>query len=255
MPLPIGVDPNHLDPKAGTFSAASVIKKLEQMGVKLGKGSSRVVFLVNVEASQFDPAILKKYNYHPEGMVETAIKLAINPKGIAQNRSEIDHDDYTGGNQFLLPILDNSQHNKGMSVDEESLANWIQMPVAPKPKPSEFKKNINMMFGNKIYDVFTWTRKASNLRDLDEYDYEISNQQKENIEDFVDLLEELGIGIGDLVRPANWGMWNGKMYIVDYGFDGSTKGFYDGTQKALAFVDREGNITMRTQKLAPRNRW
>lgn len=252
MPLPVGREPEEFDSKSGKYSSAKIIKKFEEMGEKIGKGSSRIAFKVMVEASQFSPALLKQYGLPLTGKVETVFKLALNAKGIAQNTSEIKHHSYMGHNDLLLPILDTSAKNKGIHWDDESLSNWIQMPVAPKPSPGQFKKLYAQMFGPRTLSTMQYTRDVDQARSIDTGGNE---QQQEKFSEFLDICEELGLGIGDLGRAANWGIWNGKMYIVDYGFDDSTMNLYRGSEEANAYVDAKGNISMNIRKLPPRNRW
>lgn len=258
MPLPVGTDPKSLDPKAGKYTFAGPGKIFKEIGTQVGKGSSRIAFKVNVEASQFNPNILKKYGLPSSGMVETVFKLAMNAKGVAQNASEIQHHKYVGDNPFLLPILDTSQWNKGITFDNEELSNWIQMPVAPPPTTGQFKKLWKQMFGNTI-DRCAYVSDIRRLRNLDNEGAFKNETQMQNFEDFLDLCEELGLGIADLRRAVNWGMWNGKMYVIDYGFDNSTSSLYSfgaGSETAHSYVDGNGNLSLEYRKKpAPQRNW
>lgn len=267
MPLPIGHEPEEFDSKAGKYSSAKIIKAFESIGVKIGKGSSRVAFKVDVEASQFDPEIIKEYGLTSfAGMVTTVFKLALNPKGIAQNAAEVKNfnnaKDY-GYEQYLLPILDTSTRNKKYTYADEELSNWIQMPLAPPPSKAQFKQLFEKMYGTGVFGKFIYSRDIQQLRNLKSGSIDdmhntvlkFTNQQADDFSDFLSALESLEIGIGDLGRAANWGVWNGKLYIIDFGYDDSTANLYNGTQTATVYVDGKGDMTMQTQKNAPRNRW
>jgi hypothetical protein len=252
MPLPAGKAPEEFDSKPGAYSSAKIIRAFEAIGMKIGKGSSRVAFKVAVERSQFAPGVLQQHGMGGTGgTIETVFKLALNPKGIAQNRSEIEHHDNTGGdNEFLLPILDTSARNKGIHYDDESLSNWIQMPVAPPPSNAVFRKMFAQRFGSTPDKMFP-TNKPEDCRGMDVGD----DDQRAEFDSFLDTCEEIGLGLGDLGRAANWGVWNGKLYIIDYGYDNSTTNLYRGTEKATAFVDGKGNIRLDIKKVGPKRGW
>jgi len=250
MPLPIGTDPKSLDPKPGKYTFAGTGKIFKELGTQIGKGSSRIAFKVEVEASQFNPNILKKYGLPASGKVTTVFKLAINSKGVTQNASEIQHHKNVGDNPFLLPILDTSQWNKGITFDNEELSNWIQMPLAPPPSQKQFKQFWYKMFGNTL-DYVKYAHDIQILRNLDNKGVFDTEEQMERFEDFLNLCEELGLGIADLVRPANWGVWNNKMYVIDYGFDSNTSSLYSwgaAAQTAHAYVDSNGNLSLEYRK-------
>jgi hypothetical protein len=260
MPLPKDIEATRLDPKPGKYSSASIIKKMEELGgISIGKGSSRIAFQLVIEASQFDPKILKTHNLGGTGKIQTVFKIALNPKGIAQNKAEIDNYntavDYDC-EEYLLPILDTSLRNKKYTYADEELSNWIQMPVAHPPAPGTFKRMFDEMYGKGTLEKFKRTRNIGQLRTLVKVDNnDVSDQQYEDFENFLAALESLQLGIVDLGRPANWGVWNNKLYIIDYGFDDSTQNLYYGSELATAYVDKNGDISLNVTKQAPRNRW
>ncbi len=259
-PLPDNYPPNIFDPKPGKYTSASIIKKFEELyHVRIGKGSSRIAFLVNVDASKFPADILRKHNLPSSGIVETVIKLALNSRGISQNAAEINtydnfghHDDEYG--KYLLPILDTSARNKDIHMDDVSLSNWIQFPRCYKPSIPQFKAWFKSEFGNFI-DKFADARDVHDLYSIDLDSYSCSDDQIDNWGNFVGLLDHTEMGIQDVKRMANLGVFNGRIYILDYGFDSSTMALYQGREKAHAFVDNSGNIRLTTTKIQPKSRW
>ena len=124
------------------------------------------------------------------------------------------------------------------------------MPLAKPPSKSQFKKWFIEEFGN-VYDIFM----NSFYRDVHKLMNNISKEFKhfvdhrtekqiENWDHFVNLIQYTELQIGDLQRPINWGFFNGRCYIIDYGFDESTKPLYNIRNKVIAtgYVDPHGNI-------------
>lgn len=278
MPLPKDMEPNALDSKAGKYSKAQPEKELEKHGTKVGKGSSRVAYRVHVEPEQFED------NGHHElpminGKVDTVIKLALNPKGIAQNHQELLTYEQYSHNGFLLPIIDSSYEHKSKIVvnndPHDTYSNWIQMPFVETTKSKKtFDQYFTKYFGDLIgfftskqrspytqfnFEILGQHRAADTLfriRETDDRQLQryFTNQQLDNINSLLELVDA-GLELGDLGRTANWGIYKGKPVIIDYGFDSETKGLYSGAIKAEAFVDRKGYIRLNTVRQAPRNRW
>ena len=279
MALPKDMPTTALQPKSGNYSKAKPEKALGEYGTKVGKGSSRVAYRVHVEKEQFhnDTSELPQT---PSGKIDTVIKLALNGKGISQNKQEIDTFHDFGEYEFLLPIIDSSeQHKKRIIIDqggsredhnEESVSNWIQMPFVEQIKgPKQFDKIFERYFGNLVdalksigeniyvdnsFQVFNehpyiidWLGK------LEESEY-INEDQWSRLQGLIELGYH-GLGLGDLTRTANWGVYKGRPVLLDYGFDNITIGLYQGASKAEAYVDGKGNIRLHITKLAPRRNW
>jgi len=260
-PLPPDVDPRSLDSRAGKYSSVNIIKKFEEFGERVGKGSSRIVFKVAIDASMLDHHVLSEYNLPTSGMVQTVFKLALNGKGIAQNRAEIEHfDNYSHweSGRFLLPILDTSARNKDIHFDNISLSNWVQMPLAEPIKPGEFKKMFKEEFGD-IFNEFTnadlyyrgrFHNIVDYLHDAASTVYRAGKQDDEQHENFLyltELMQNTGLTIGDLTTARNWCKFNNRLYLWDYGLDATTVDFYKrGEDKmyAHAYVDKDGNIRL-----------
>lgn len=264
-PLPPEIEARPLDSRAGKYSSAAIIKKFEEFGERVGKGSSRIVFKVAIDASMLDHHVLSEYNLPTSGMVQTVFKLALNGKGIAQNRAEIEHfDNYSHweSGRFLLPILDTSARNKDIHFDDISLSNWVQMPLAEPIKPGEFKKMFKEEFGDILNEFasapYNYRVRFHNiidyLHDAASTVYRAGKQNDEQHDNFLyltELMQNTGLEIGDLTTARNWCKFNNRLYLWDYGFDESTVDFYKhGADKmyAHAYVDKDGNIRLTQSK-------
>lgn len=279
MPLPKDVESTALNPKSGAYSKAKPERELSTFGTKVGKGSSRVAYRVHVEKEQFDNDT-SHLPTTPSGKVDTVIKLALNPKGIAQNEQELQtYNDY-GDFDILLPILDSSkQHKTKITLMQgeqpiETVSNWIQMPYVEQLKsPVQFDRLFTKYFGDwigffndhnrktgekynfKLLESFLFRDKVSMLQELDVDNYHIKEDQYDNISALLDLAHD-GLELGDLGRLANWGIYKGHPVILDYGFDKkSTTGLYQGATQASAYVDKNGNIRLDIRQTPKRNSW
>lgn len=264
-PLPPEIEARTLDSRPGKYSSVAIIKKFEEFGERVGKGSSRIVFKVDIDASLLDHHVLSEYNLPTSGHVETVFKLALNGKGISQNRSEIEHfDNYShwDSGRFLLPILDTSARNKNIHLDDVSLSNWVQMPLAQPIKKVEFRTMFIEEFGN-IFKEFTSAEFNHRMRFNTVVDYlhdatskvykagKQNDEQNENFYALTELMQNTGLHIGDLSTARNWCKFNNKLFIWDYGFDKSTLGLYsrgDDKVYAHAYVDGDGNIRLTHSK-------
>lgn len=280
MPLPKDVDPTSLEPKVGKYTKASAEKVLTSFGEKVGKGSSRTAYRVHVEKEQFGDEGHVGLPETPEGKVDTVIKLATNPKGIAQNEEELEVFRDYGHNGFLLPIIDSSkQHKRKLIIQQgsgkpeffdDSKSNWIQMPyVQTFKEPSKFdiyflkyfgdfkgyfksiKKSISFKFNFQFFNSINQDKLQEFFEDLQPNDY-ISEQQLENIHELLEL-SYAGLKFRDLGRLVNWGIYKGKPVILDYGFSQNTVGLYNGAQQASAYVDKNKNIILNIRKVPPRS--
>jgi len=253
-PLPKEYNPDALDPQhIGSYelSVDELKKKLKDMGYYIASGSSRMAVKVMVDVSQFKPEILQKYDleYNAErDKVTTVIKLALNGEGIAQNKAELNFWRKFGDSEFFLPIIDDSENNKGLTWGDNNLSNWIQMPFAPEPSGGEFDRKLIDMFGtcNLLYDNLkqTYGNQRIYIQNNKQEVTEKFLQVHDNIGKFIDLMDRTGIRGRDIGRESQWGIWNNKMYIVDYGYDDSTSGYYKSDDIALTFVNKKHQITM-----------
>lgn len=273
MPLPKDMDPEGLTPSRGKYekSVEGGRDQLRKFGKQTGEdGSSRAAYRVSVEGSQFTKSKPEKWGGTKEGSVDTVIKIALNSNGIAQNNAEIQAYKKFKKNPLILPIIDDSARHKvrvilkGKKRNNQGYPNWIQMPYAEQiMDDAKFGSALKHHFGDiagALMDMdpeeythryylqyfFKYTY-LDGLKKLQPSKY-IDHEQFTNLQALLTLVKS-GLKIGDLSRPANWGFWQGKPYILDYGFDDSTLGLYTGTHDAQASVDDEGNIHLNITKI------
>ena len=184
---------------------------------KLGAGSSRVVYMI-------DPS--------------TAIKVAKNEKGVAQNDVENDGELQKIG---LFPEI----------YDADDKGNWLIVQLADKAKLQDFDDILGVRFDficayidylRSLYTEYTddwkgwktldYEQKFNEISLSDDYYGSIYEKLESYLSNFV--IEN----VGDLKRIANWGVVNenGKrnLVIVDAGFnDEVAKTYYGGKKEKL----------------------
>jgi hypothetical protein len=256
-PLPKGIGSDYLDPSGdGMYDEyfSDIKDNLKKIGVEVGSGSSRVAFVVNIENDNIDPKLLKKFKLDYDSSTDkfkTVIKLAMNSRGIAQNLEELNFQKEFGVTKFFLPIIDSSVKNKGLKLNNMNISNWIQMPYAPTPDEEQWKDMLDDTFGirripNSIEALLDMHRVW-----IKQHNKEIAMNPKfktpkwyKNFLELVDILEKSGIKPNDLNRNDQWGIWNNKLYILDYGFNNTSVDYYDGTREPIAFVNDKKEISM-----------
>ena len=175
---------------------------------KLGTGSSRVV--VNIE-----------YQGRP-----TALKIAKNNKGLAQNNAEVSilNDGYASKLDILIPLIDyDKEHTEPV---------WLQTEMATKVTSDS--KLAAMIGCKRMFDLY---RYLMALKDGDQDAIDNTEERLQmggcNIDllqeygnRIFDLVQNFGLKIGDLDLIANWGIYNGKPVIIDVGFTEATAHLY-----------------------------
>jgi hypothetical protein len=259
-PLPPDVDPSYLEPKPGAYSSPSLMYRFTKIGgVKVGQGSSRAAFSVSIDADLLDTSILSSYGFPTSGKIDTVFKVATNANGIAQNKAEINTFKKYKSHDFaryILPILDTSARTKNITLDEEPLSHWIQLPMVKRIKPLEFKGIFEAEFGMVFDDLSNL--KIKTRAELHDALKEIRNNavkngvasglQAHNFHTLMDMIDTVKLGFGDIFKNSSWGLFNNRLYLLDYGFDVTTHELYNKFKKATAKVDKDGNITL---KLSP----
>jgi hypothetical protein len=261
----------------------------KKFGVEmLGKiGSSRVTYRLDVPASAFsDKSVLRKFKIDLKGKVPTAIKIAINAKGIAQNRAEIDA--FKSRPSYLfVPLLDTSYENKKRTIEingqvlppEES--SWIQMlAVNNYDSDDVWREDLERFFGfpsdsrigvgwlgflpelknalkNGYYQFYYHERYEYGMMFASESPqplltgekYPLSGKQRKNLEEFLEL-EKIGLRLRDMESKVNWGHLGNRPYILDYGLNKSTGGLYDGSEHGVAAIDNRGVVSLTIKRSA-----
>ena len=173
---------------------------------KLGTGSSRVVTNIMYQGRQ------------------TALKIAKNKKGLAQNAAELEivSDGYATSMGIVIPIIDWDKENDP--------PRWLQFEIATKATEkqlcsmmkcahlSDLIMAAEIMIG-KIRD--TTGMNAARIKersnnagftgaDEDTF-YEYAN-------DLASLADSYEIELCDFNNPKNWGIYKGKPVVIDIGF-------------------------------------
>lgn len=150
---------------------------------------------------------------------EYILKLAKNPKGQAQNRTEAD--------KFL------QQHYKNIIanvIDAEPDDKWILVEKATGVSPSQFKSltgfgldelclYLNNIFGppgKKI--VMLYNRPFNETLNVERF------ENSELIQDLVDMMANFTMPPGDICKKNSWGLVKNRLVLVDYGL---TQDIYD----------------------------
>ena len=194
-PIPEDWDSTIYNP---TVSFAKRVKYAKERALQLGSGSSRVAFEIPYKGRK------------------TVLKVAKNTKGMAQNNveSEILGDHILSN--IVIPMID---------FDETSSSpTWIHIEKADKVTPTMFK---TLSGGD---DIKTFVSNAAKMAGKyhtyvsDDEIAEIAAKMEDN-----ELLADLVFFIGnydiihvDFYALRNWGVYKGKLVIIDVGLDSKT---------------------------------
>jgi len=257
-PLPKEYEKDYLDQKeSGNYNPVGIISKLhtDKLFDNVGSGSSRIAFRVFVDKSQFPKNFdFSDYNIIDD-KVDTVIKLAKNEKGIAQNKREMENYKLAkkhNCDKYLLPIIDDNNSNKKLKLDKKFVSNWIQMPYAPEPNPDEFDDFMFYEFGlmteidrGDLHDLeYDFRRIEEKILEMPEDEREEEQVRwLKNINIMLDLKDVTGLIFGDIGRTSQWGVYNDRLYILDYGFDGVTTEYYSGSKIPISYVHDDGLVS------------
>lgn len=169
------------------------VKYARERAAKVGTGSSRVAFVIPYEGRQ------------------TVLKIAKNPKGMAQNEAEAEklRDYYLQGLQIAIPMIDYDEQN--------NMPTWIHTEFAQKAKDSDFIRAC----GGTLNDLLARALQISGREGMRGH-FSTGNAEKVNEDDemasaLADLIGNYDIPSGDFGRLANWGIYNGSPVIIDLG--------------------------------------
>jgi len=190
-PIPDDWDHSVFTPQT---SFAAKIRYATEMSQKVGAGSSRVAFITDYQGRK------------------TILKIAKNAKGVAQNAVEARQlsDGYFSRIGILIPLIDyDEQHHQPL---------WIHTEFAEKAKDSDFKR----VCGGTSSDLVAYVSLQINGRQTGWGNADNINPDSELVSDFHDYVASSDVMIADFARPANWGLYRGKLVIIDAGFDRDT---------------------------------
>lgn len=198
MEAPIPDDWDH-SVYTGRTTFKQMLEYAKQRADQLGRGSSRVAFKIKYQGR------------------DTALKIAINNRGIVQNREEANflEDSYYSRSSIVVPMID-------YDVKSGNRVNWIHTEYAKRITKSQ----LNRFFGHDIGEILHFLEYQKTGRspfriELPEHVFE--NEYYAELED---LIMNSQIEIGDLMRQANWGIYKGGPVIIDLGFQGEAVDLY-----------------------------
>lgn len=192
-PLPDDWDKNIYQNRT---SFAKQLKYAKERAQQVGTGSSRVAFKI-------------EYQGRP-----TILKIAKNKKGLAQNEEESQtlNDWYLKKLDLTIPIIDYDEQNEQPT--------WLHVEFANKAKDSDFKK----VCGLTLSQLMTFAAKQAGRHDYFGYTKLPSDINEEQLleNDFVSsLIDYFGNythhPLADYNRLANWGVYDGRLVIIDIG--------------------------------------
>jgi len=183
----------------GGFKAR--IEYAKQKAQKIGAGSSRIAFIVEYQGRK------------------TVLKIAKNNKGLAQNEQER-YMLYTAqalhaDGSVTIPMIDYDE-----TADKPS---WLHVEYAPKLKNEQ---QFEQLSGFNMEKLINYAGNLTHNRSLPashrmEFEKEWTQKVWENEEsfsyDFVSFVGNCELHLPDLLRPANWGVFNNRPVIIDLG--------------------------------------
>ena len=172
---------------------------------KLGKGSSRTTVEIEYEGRQ------------------TALKVAHNKKGAAQNAAEasILDDGYVRQLGITIPIIDyDEQHAE---------PTWIHMEKAQKATEKTLCALLKTPSLNTLIDCAVYTMMGEDNDSIVEY-VRTNFPNEDDVQTFLefsdalmDLSHNFKLNLADFRRAANWGIYNGSPVLIDVGFTEEVK--------------------------------
>jgi len=173
-------------------SFSQKIKYASENWQKLSSGSGRVVFLYDSDK---------------------VLKLAKNPKGIAQNSTENDGFIQNHYKDITANVIDSDQDDQWLIVEKASKMTTGQFKSITGIDFLNFCNYINNKFNHKInYNVIDKEKLDEN-----EFIYEV-----------VDLMANFDMPPGDITRKNSWGVIGNRAVLIDYGL---TKDTYESYYK------------------------
>lgn len=188
-PLPDDWDKDQFTDKT---SFKKQLKYALERAQKMGAGSSRVAFKIN-------------YQGRP-----TILKIAKNRKGLAQNAQEVNilNDGYLSKLDIMIPMIDYD--------DRSNNSRWIHVEFANKAKESDFIKECGVSL-NDLVDYCEYKAKGTTgSRFIDRIKSKI-DEESDLVQNLMTFIGSLDVPTGDYRRLSNWGVYNGKLVIIDVG--------------------------------------
>jgi len=171
---------------------------------RLGEGSSRIVFQIDNEK---------------------ALKLAKNPKGLAQN--EVETDGYFGQMDITAEVFDYD--------DAHDTPYWLEMELAVPINKN--RKKLESLLEISIDELGTFlmandpkNRNGQTYAKLIPQSRMDELWEHEYVSQLIDIVGNIEMEVGDLVRPSSWGVVkrDGKLtpVLIDFGFTNNVRAHY-----------------------------
>lgn len=181
---------------------------------QIGTGSSRVAFII------------------PDNGRDTILKVAKNKKGMAQNKAEVDilSDNFIGKMDIVIPLIDYDKKNPSPT--------WMQTEKAEKIKSN--KQLAKLLGCRDPYDLVMAVNSQLGRQNRFEPSYseiiqllEKDKKTEEEIERFKEYVDQVCALVAsstiipaDFRRAANWGLYQGRLVVIDLGFTEEVKPLY-----------------------------
>lgn len=201
-PLPDSWDK---DKFKGRIDFKGMVEYALERSKSLGEGSSRVAFNIEYKGR------------------ETALKIAKNSKGVAQNVQEILYlnDENIKKLNITIPLIDYDTTNHK--------ARWLHTEKADKIYDSYFEEEL----GLPLRDAILYINRDINPPKLS-IGSKLQAERGEKIKKDSQIVKAIyklltdfpEIGYGDLARIQNWGMYKGRPVILDIGYDSTSAVLY-----------------------------
>ena len=200
--------PDHWD--TTVFSPGNVIKKQVDYVLanskKLGTGSSRIVTSIMYQGRQ------------------TALKIAKNKKGLAQNEAElaIVDDGYAKNMNIVIPLIDYDKENDP--------PRWLQFEQASKTTERQLCAIMKcahlsdvVMMADIVLGEIADAKGLDRAKILERNKVAgFTNEDKDifygYVNDLAMLADSFNIELIEFIDPRNWGIYKGKAVVVDIGF-------------------------------------
>ena len=201
-PLPDSWDK---DKFKGQLDFKGMVEYALERSKSLGEGSSRVAFNIEYKGR------------------ETALKIAKNAKGIAQNVQEILYlnDENIKKLNITIPLIDYDTTNHK--------ARWLHTEKADKIHDVYFEEEL----GLPLRDAILYINRDINPPKLS-LGSKLQGERGEKIKKDSHIVKAIyklltdfpEIEYGDLARIQNWGMYKGRPVILDIGYDSTSAVLY-----------------------------
>lgn len=173
----------------GRLDFKEMVRYASERAAILGKGSARIAFEIDFKSKN------------------SALKIALNPAGIAQNIQEVKYlsDTHLQKLDIVIPIIDYDKENYK--------PRWIQVEIAKKITEDFFQEK----YGHTLKEIVYYIYKDLNGKNPDVISIDQDDKLIKGLYDLIGNYKDLLYG--DLARVDNWGLYDGRPVIIDIGFD------------------------------------